>query len=149
VDIGGGGAQGTGGERSSGGALGSGGVTANTGGSDGAGTGGAASCSQEAPPDNVADWIDESWDAQLGGNVENRQSWLLDSVIKGEGQINLCVRWGATSAPSANVKALLASSVESWFNDWFKALGDHDCFPYGKGISAKITGWAVRPGNES
>jgi hypothetical protein len=44
----------------------------------------------------VAAWIDESWDAQLGDNIQNRQAWLLDNVMMGAGQINICVRWGAT-----------------------------------------------------
>jgi hypothetical protein len=97
----------------------------------------------------VAAWIDESWDAQLGDNIQNRQAWLLDNVMMGAGQINICVRWGATSAPNAEVKTQLAASVQDWFNDWFLALGDYGCFPYGAGIVAQVTGWAVRPGNES
>lgn len=109
----------------------------------------ATTCDESPPPPEVAAWVQESWDAQLGDNIANRQAWLLDNVMKGEGQINLCVRWGATSAPSAAVKAELASSVQAWFNDWFNVLGDYGCFPYGDGITAKVTGWAVRPGNES
>ncbi len=144
------GSTGTGASTGSGGA-GSGGISGTGGEGLGGspGTGGSVTCDTSPPPANVADWIDESWDAQLGNNIESRQAWLLDSVMKGEGQINLCVRWGATSAPSASVKSQLASSVQGWFNDWFKALGDYDCFPYGDGITAKITGWAVKPGNES
>jgi hypothetical protein len=145
LGVGGTGAGGaaTGGEPGIGGTPGTGGTGAGSGGS----TGGSATCDTSPPPENVADWVQESWDAQLGDNIESRQAWLLDSVMKGEGQINLCIRWGATSAPSATVKSQLASSVQSWFNDWFKALGDYDCFPYGDGITAKITGWAVKPGN--
>ena len=144
---------------SGGGGIGAGGATADAGsggdsgnaqGSGGdAGTGSVQVCDQSPPPDGVSAWIDESWNAQLGDNIRSRSAWLLDSVMKGDGHINLCVRWGATSAPSDTVKAQLASSVESWFNDWFTALGDYDCFPYGQGIAAKITGWAVKPGNES
>lgn len=142
---GGSGGANTGGDSSGGGS--------GTGGDGTGGSGGGVVCDDSAappePPADVADWVQESWDAQLGNNIESRQAWLLDSVIKGEGQINLCVRWGATSAPSATVKSQLASSVEEWFNDWFRALGDHDCFPYGGGITTKITGWAVKPGNEA
>lgn len=139
IDNGSGGVDSGEGAAASGGAMGSGGA--------------ARSCDESTPlaepPENVAAWIDESWDGQLGSNLKTREAWLVDSAMKGQGKINLCVRWGATSAPSANVKAQLAPSVESWFNDWFKALDDYDCFPYGDGITAKITGWAVRPGNES
>ncbi len=145
-----GGTVATGGEPGTGGTVGSGGTAtggSGTGGGSTGGTGGSATCDKSAPPANVADWVQESWDAQLGNNIESREAWLLDSVMKGEGQINLCVRWGATTAPSATVKSQLASSVQGWFNDWFKALGDYDCFPYGNGITAKITGWAVKPGN--
>lgn len=110
---------------------------------------GPVTCDESEPPANVADWVEESWNSQLGDNIENRKAWLLDSVMKGGGQINLCVRWGATTAPSATVKAQLAASVEGWFNDWFRALGDYGCFPYADGIQAKLTGWAVKPGNEA
>ncbi len=143
---------GTAGDGGTGGGGGSGGGDGGTTGGDGGttgGSGGSLTCDTSPPPSNVADWIDESWDAQLGNNIRSRRAWLLDSVMKGEGQINLCVRWGATTAPSAAVKSQLAPSLQSWFNDWFKALGDYDCFPYGDGITAKITGWAVRPGNQS
>ena len=43
----------------------------------------------------------------------------------------------------------LASTVERWFNDWFKGLDNYGCFPYGAGVKVKITGWAVRQGRES
>ena len=66
----------------------------------------------------------------------------------GKGQINLCVRWGATTAPTAAVKTGMAAAVEKWFNDWFTSLADYGCFPYSH-ITAKVTGWAVKPGNES
>lgn len=158
-DVSTGGGSGTGATAGSGadggGGSGGDGATGGGGGTGGDGAGGSVqqTCDDSAPvpepPADVADWINESWDAQLGDNIESREAWLLDSVIKGEGQINLCVRWGATTPPSATVKSQLASSVEEWFNDWFRALGDHDCFPYGDGITTKITGWAVKPGNES
>lgn len=138
----------TGGSSVGGRQTGTGGQTA-SGGADPTSSGGSATCDQSPPPADVAAWIDESWDAELGSNIEGRQAWLLDSVMKGQGQINLCVRWGATSAPSADVKSQLASSVQSWFNDWFRALGAYDCFPYGQGIVSKVTGWAVPSGKES
>lgn len=126
------------------------GLSADAGGGDaGADAVGMERCTKPEPPADVSAWVQESWDAQLGNNIRTREAWLLDNVMMGDGQINLCVRWGATSPPSPEVKATLASSFESWFNDWFRALGDHDCFPYGDGITTKLTGWAVRPGNES
>jgi hypothetical protein len=47
------------------------------------------------------------------------------------------------------VSTNLESTIERWFNDWFKSLGSYGCFPYGDGIKVKVTGWAVRPGKES
>jgi hypothetical protein len=115
----------------------------------GATTGGAGTCEYPDPPSDVAAWIEESWNAQLGDNVRSREAWLLDSAIMGQGQINLCVRWGATSAPSAEVQSSLEADVGRWMNDWFTALGTYGCFPYPNGVTVKVTGWAVRPGNES
>jgi hypothetical protein len=150
-----GGAAGAGGTRATGGATGSGGTTIGPGTGGGAGGGAGAGGSTgpctpvwEAPPANVSAWVDASWNEQLGANVKNRKDWLLDSVILGKGEINLCVRWGATSAPSASVKANMASSAERWFNDWFAKLDGYGCFPYSQ-IKVKVTGWAVKPGNES
>ena len=59
------------------------------------------------------------------------------------------MRWGATSAPSASVKSNLEADVGRWMNRWFTALGTYGCFPYPDGVTVKVTGWAVRPGNES
>ena len=115
----------------------------------GGGTGGIRDCEYSAPPVNVAAWVEESWTAQLGDNIANRQAWLIDNAIMGEGEINLCVRWGATSAPSTEVKSQVGPSVQRWLNDWFQALGDYGCFPYPEGVTVRVTGWAVRPGNES
>ena len=84
--------------------------------------------------DSDADADRESWYAQLDDNIKSRTVWLLDKAIKGEGHINLCIRWGATSAPSSDVKANMASTVERWLNDWFTALGDYGCFPYPDGV---------------
>jgi hypothetical protein len=39
--------------------------------------------------------------------------------------------------------------VERWLNHWFTAIGDYGCFPYPNGVAVKLTGWAVKPGNES
>lgn len=111
--------------------------------------GGSTSCDWSDPPADVAAWINESWNAQLGSNIKSRKAWNLDNVMLNKGQLNLCVRWGATTAVPEMVSANLASTVERWFNDWFKSLGGYGCFPYGDGIKVKITGWAVRPGKES
>lgn len=149
---------GTGGSTLSAGAPGStggrGGGGSGLGGAAGAGgTGGASSTgpctpSWQDPPSNVSAWIDASWNAQLGSNVKNRKEWLIDNVIAHKGQVNLCVRWGATSAPTAAVKAGMSAAVEKWFNDWFTHLADYGCFPYAH-VTTNVTGWAVRPGNES
>ncbi len=135
---------GTGGSGSGG--SGSGGTTS---GGESGGTTGAETCEYPEPPADVADWIDESWNAELGSNIRGRSAWLLDNVMKGNGTLNLCVRWGATTAPSANTKQNVGTAVERWMNDWFTALGDYGCFPYGGGITVAVTGWAVRSGNES
>jgi hypothetical protein len=121
-----------------------GGSSANAGAPSAPGT-----CDWSAPPADVAAWVDESWKAQLGSNIKSRKAWNLDNVMLNKGAMNLCVRWGATSAVPEQVRMNLASTVERWFNDWFKGLGDYGCFPYGDGIKVKITGWAVRPGKES
>ena len=115
------------------------------------GTGGATGpCTPtwQDPPTNVSAWIDESWSSQLSNNVKTRKDWLIDNAVLGKGQINLCVRWGATTAPTAAVKSGMAAAVEKWFNDWFTNLDGYGCFPYPH-ITAKVTGWAVRPGNEA
>ncbi|MBN2670382.1 MAG: hypothetical protein JXX29_01840, partial [Deltaproteobacteria bacterium] len=106
-------------------------------------------CQYPDPPENVADWVNESWSAQLDDNINGREVWMLDKAIKGEGEINICVRWGATTAPSANVKNNIEAMVELWFNDWFTLLDGYGCFPYPEGVTVNLTGWAVRPGNES
>ncbi len=114
----------------------------------GAATGSAGTCNYPEPPADVAAWVDESWNAQLDDNIRGRSAWLFDSVMMGEGEINLCVRWGATTAPSAALKEKLGSSVQRWFNDWFTGMGDYGCFPYSDGVTVRVTGWAVRPGHE-
>jgi hypothetical protein len=157
------GVAGSGGKASTGGSGGRAGATS-SGGSSGivasAGTGGTGGSSGgttstgpctptwQDPPTNVSAWIDASWKDQLSSNVKSRKDWLIDNVMVHKGQINLCVRWGATSAPSAAVKTGMASAVEKWFNDWFTHLSGYGCFPYDH-IAAKVTGWAVKPGNES
>lgn len=106
-------------------------------------------CEYPEPPSSVSAWVEESWNSQLGDNIGNRSAWLLDNVMMGAGQMNVCVRWGATSAPSTAVKNGMAPAIQRWMNDWFAALGNYGCFPYADGIEVKVTGWAVRPGNEA
>jgi hypothetical protein len=93
-------------------------------------------------------WVDQSWDAQLTDNIRNRSAWLLDSLVKGQGVINLCVRWGATTQLSAATRDEIAGGVQTWMNGWFAYLEDYGCFPYPGGVTVKITGFAVRPGDE-
>ncbi len=146
------GGEGTGGDGSGGdgtGGEGTGGDGTGGDGTGGQGTGGSGACEYPDPPSDVAAWIDESWAAQLDDNIQSRQAWLLDSAIMGQGQINLCVRWGATTAPSQTVKDNTEAAVGRMLNHWFTALGDYGCFPYPNGVTVKVTGWAVRPGNES
>lgn len=128
---------------------GAGGLGGGAGGGAGGGTGGGTSgpCDWSDPPANVAAWINESWNAQLGSNISSRKAWLLDSVMKGQGAINLCVRWGATTKFTTAWRDQIAPSMEAWFNDWFKALGSYGCFPYPNGITVKLAGIAVK--NES
>jgi hypothetical protein len=111
--------------------------------------GGSSSCDWSEPPSDVAAWVNESWKAQLGSNIQTRKAWNLDNVMLNKGQLNLCVRWGATTAVPETVRTNLEATVERWFNDWFKGLGNYGCFPYGNGIKVKVTGWAVRPGKQS
>jgi len=140
------GAPGSAGSGTSGGA----GASAGGVGQGGApGAAGSAACDWSDPPANVAGWVDESWAAQLGNNVKSRKAWNLDNVMLNGGSMNLCVRWGATSVVPDSVKMNLAGTTERWFNDWFKGLGSYGCFPYGTGISVKITGWAVKSGQEA
>lgn len=106
-------------------------------------------CEWPEPPASVAAWVDQSWKAELGNNVRGRKAWNLDHVMLAKGSINVCVRWGATSAVPASVRDNLAPTVERWFNDWFKALKGYGCFPYGDGIKVNVVGWAVRPGKQS
>jgi len=124
-------------------------ATADASGAGAADAGGAVGCDWSAPPADVAMWVNESWNDQLGSNIKGRKAWNLDNVMLNKGQLNLCVRWGATSAVPEMVTANLASTVERWFNDWFKSLAGYGCFPYGDGIKVKINGWAVRPGKEA
>lgn len=109
----------------------------------------AGPCELPDPPDTVAAWVDASWDAELGRNIRTREAWILDHVLLNQGALNLCVRWGATSAVPAMVNQNLEITIQRWFHDWFEQLTDYDCFPYGTGIQVKVTGWAVRPGKEA
>jgi hypothetical protein len=106
-------------------------------------------CDFPEPPANVAAWINESWNAQLTGNISSRKAWLLDSAMKGKGEINLCVRWGASRAMTTAIRDQIAPAMERWFNGWFTALGSYGCFPYPKGIKVRLTGVAVKPNQKS
>ncbi|MGE5784905.1 MAG: hypothetical protein ACM3ZE_09955, partial [Myxococcales bacterium] len=110
--------------------------------------GGAMSCDTAAPPSNVAAWIDESWNAEGKNNMSWHSTWVHDAAMKGHGQLNICVRYGATRAVSAATRDLVAPAMQRWFNQWFAKLYPYDCFPY-PAITVKITGWAVKPGLES
>jgi len=148
------GAASAGGTNAGGGGAGAGGAGAGGAGAGGAGNsgaswGGAVACDWSAPPGNVTAWVNESWSSELGNNIKTREAWNLDNVMLNKGSLNLCVRWGATSAVPATVRMNLAETIQRWFNDWFKALGSYGCFPYGSGISVKITGWAVKPGQQA
>jgi hypothetical protein len=110
---------------------------------------GVVSCDFPEPPSNVAAWVDESWNAQLTSNINSRQAWLLDNAVKGNGEINLCVRWGASRSLTTDVRDKIAPAMERWFNEWFTALGSYGCFPYPNGVKVKLTGVAVKPGQES
>jgi hypothetical protein len=113
------------------------------------GSAGSGQCDFAEPPADIAPWVDESWNAQLGGNIRGREAWLLDNVMLNQGSIDVCVRWGATSAVPDAVRMNLAATTERWFNDWFNGLKNYGCFPHGDGIKVKITGWAVKPGMQS
>jgi hypothetical protein len=145
------GPAGTGGGGPGGGSSGAGGGSGQGGTTDAGGTSSTGPCTVTdwgTPPSGDSAWIDESWNSELGSNVKTRKEWLLDSAVAGKGQINVCVRWGATATPSADLKTNIGSWVEKWFNDWFKNLNGYGCFPYSH-ITAKVTGWAVRKGSES
>jgi hypothetical protein len=107
------------------------------------------SCDFPEPPANVAAWVDESWNAQLTHNITSREAWLLDSAMKGEGEINLCIRWGVSKPMTTEVRDKIAPAMERWFNEWFSALGSYGCFPYPNGVKVNLTGVAVKPGQES
>jgi len=106
-------------------------------------------CDFPEPPANVAAWVNESWKAQLAGNISSRKAWLLDSAIKGKGEINLCVRWGASRPMTTAIRDRIAPAMEKWFNGWYTALGSYGCFPYPKGVKVKLTGVAVKPNQKS
>jgi uncharacterized protein YjdB len=106
-------------------------------------------CDFPEPPANVAAWVNESWNAQLASNIKSRQVWLLDSAMKGKGEINLCVRWGASRPMTAAIRDQIAPTMEKWFNGWYTALGSYGCFPYPKGVKVKLTGVAVKPNQKS
>jgi hypothetical protein len=110
--------------------------------------GGAVVCDESAPPANVAAWIDESWTAEGRNNITSHKNWMSDSVILGKGQVNVCVRYGATRAVTPATRDAIAPAMQRWFNKWITLLSPYDCFPY-PSIAVKISGWAVKPGQES
>jgi hypothetical protein len=136
----------TGGVSSGGGSTG--GAGTGGGSTGGTGTGGSGTCEVGEPPASVADWVDASWNAEAGNNIRNRSAWLHDSAMKGGGEINVCVRWGATRTATTDLRDKIAPTMEAWFNKWFTFLDGYDCFPY-SGVTVKVTGWAVKPGQES
>ena len=69
--------------------------------------------------------------------------------MKGQGTINVCVRWSGTKKFTTAWRDEVAASMERWFNGWFKALGPYGCFPYPDGVKVRLTGVAVKPGQES
>jgi len=150
VSAGVGGGKSTGGAGGASAAAGAGGSagTASAGAASG-GSAGTGACDWSSPPTNVSAWVNESWSSELGNNIKTRKAWNLDNVMLNKGSLNLCVRWGATSAVPAAVRMNLAPTIARWFSDWFKALGSYGCFPYGNGISVKVTGWAVKPGQQA
>jgi hypothetical protein len=69
--------------------------------------------------------------------------------MKGQGTINVCVRWSGTAKFTTAWRDEIAPSMERWFNGWFKALGSYGCFPYPDGVKVRLTGIAVKPGQQS
>ena len=62
------------------------------------GSAGSGQCDFAEPPADVAAWVDESWNAQLGGNIRGREAWLLDNVMLNEARsTSACV--GARPRP--------------------------------------------------
>lgn len=108
-----------------------------------------AACAYGDPPSGVAAWVDESWGGALSSNIAARQDWLLDAVVSGRGVINVCVRWGATSPFTTAVRDQIEGSLQTWLQGWLQYLEGDGCFPYAQGVTAKITGIAVKPGQES
>jgi hypothetical protein len=105
-------------------------------------------CDISDPPANVAAWIDESWNAEGHNNINWHKTWLADSAMKGEGEIDICVRYGATRSVSATTRDQVASAMQRWFSKWLALLYPCDCFPC-PSVAVKVTGWAVKPGQES
>jgi hypothetical protein len=114
----------------------------------GMGTGGTMACDTSPPPGSVAAWIDESWAAEGANNILNRSAWIFDAAVKGGGELNICVRWGATRTATTAIRDQVAPTMQAWFNRWFSLLYPYDCFPY-ENVRVNLTGWAVRPGQES
>ncbi len=96
----------------------------------------------------MADWVEESWGAEGRNNITNSANWLFDAAMKGGGEINVCVRYGATTPVTPEMRDAWGPALEALFNTWFGLLHPYACFPYER-VSVRIAGWAVKPGQES
>ncbi len=139
-----GGVAATTGGRSAGGAMGG----RSSGAVAGANVAGTFACDVSAPPANVAAWIDESWGAEGRNNMLSHKTWLHDAAMKGQGEIKICVRYGATQTITTATRDLIAPSMQRWFNKWFAQLFPYACFPH-PSVTVNVSGWAVKPGQES
>jgi hypothetical protein len=106
-----------------------------------------STCDVSDPPRSVSGWIDESW-AGSEEKVTNRSGWLFDAAMKGQGELNVCVRWGATVPMTTAVRDQIGPALEKWFNLWFALIYPYDCFPYSH-VKVRVSGYAVRPGQEA
>jgi len=105
-------------------------------------------CDVSEPPADVAAWVSETLAGEGGSNLRSRTTWLFDSSMQGSGQINVCVRYGATRQISTETRDQIGVAMDRWMNQWFGALGHYDCFSYSS-VTVTVTGWAVKPGQES
>jgi hypothetical protein len=110
---------------------------------------GGDSCTFGDPPAGVAAWVNESWAGALSGNVASRQDWLLDAIVEGQGVVNVCVRWGATTTFTTAARDQIERSMRTWLQGWLQYLEVDACFPYPQGVTVKLAGIAVKPGQES
>jgi hypothetical protein len=97
----------------------------------------------------VRAWVDESWSGALSSNLRGRQDWLLDALVKGQGTLDLCVRWGATTTFTTAARDQIAASMRAWLEGWLTYLEGDACYPFTQGVTVRIAGIAVKPGQES